>query len=153
MLDAIRGMEYVLWMAKADGDRDVAKEETVRNNHPDISCYHIQQAMEKYIKAQLISVGEEPDRTANIRSLLDQVYVSLGEVPPRALRGPAGVLTDYEVAARYPGPDFTCEDYGRGVVAFDAIAASLDAMGLDVPSWDDPPRFLDAQDCPDDAAL
>ncbi|MCI6547608.1 MAG: hypothetical protein MR415_03050, partial [Coriobacteriaceae bacterium] len=58
-----------------------------------------------------------------------------------------------EVAARYPGSDFTYEDYERGIRAFDEIAESLDALGLDVPSWDDPPRFLDVQDCKDDATL
>ena len=150
MLDAIRGMEYVSWMAKADGDRDVAKEETVRNNHPDIACYHIQQAMEKYMKAQLVSLGEVPERTHDLSLLLNHLYLASGEEPDLSIAADAGQLSSYEVTTRCPGVTFSTEDVTRAIGAYEAMAESLREAGFEVPGWDDPERYVEVPPLADD---
>jgi HEPN domain-containing protein len=63
-------------------------------------CFHLQQAVEKSIKAILVSKNIAFPKTHNIRTLLDllpkEIYL------PKNLQKTAK-LTDYSVSARYPG--------------------------------------------------
>jgi HEPN domain-containing protein len=63
-------------------------------------CFHAQQAVEKALKAVLITKGIAPPKTHNIRILLD--LLSQAIIIPQEIEDSAG-LTDYAVTSRYPG--------------------------------------------------
>ena len=86
------------------GMSDLASAEYLMGMRPrplEIIAFHCQQAVEKCLKAYLVSKGEEPDRTHDIGFLLtlterfDPAFASL--VPGCV------ALTDYAVKLRYPG--------------------------------------------------
>jgi HEPN domain-containing protein len=63
-------------------------------------CFHAQQAVEKCLKAVLVSRGIAPPATHNLKTLVERFPPGL-EVPAHVVD--ATVLTDYAVTARYPG--------------------------------------------------
>jgi HEPN domain-containing protein len=66
--------EYIkLWIKKADGDLKVAKRE-LQYEDPvlDAVCFHLQQAVEKYLKAFLSKFLEKIEKTHNLEFLLEQ---------------------------------------------------------------------------------
>ena len=68
---------------------------------PETACYHAQQAVEKILKALLISRGAAAPRTHNLVALLDAA-VEL-EPSTAGLKEACSVLTPYAVDLRYPG--------------------------------------------------
>jgi HEPN domain-containing protein len=67
--------------------------------HP--SCFHSQQAAEKYLKAYLTRRQVEFPKTLSIRELLDLVKTFDSDLSETLL--PASALTPYGVELRYPG--------------------------------------------------
>ena len=63
-------------------------------------CFHAQQAVEKALKAILVSYSVPFPRTHSIRMLIDLLvqYLSVPEAVQEA-----AILTDYAVMTRYPG--------------------------------------------------
>lgn len=91
------------------------------------ACFDAQQAAEKALKALLVLRGVQVPRTHAIAELITML-VELGfDMPPDVHE--ASTLTDYAVAARYPGPSepVLVEDYERAV----AIAATVVAWASD----------------------
>jgi HEPN domain-containing protein len=86
-------------MARAKADRAIP--EVVLED----LCFDAQQAAEKAIKAILVAVQRSFPKTHSIGELLDLVEASGVRVPVEL--GDARALTEYAVAARYPG-------FGRG---------------------------------------
>ena len=91
-----------LWMIKADNDLKTGKDELATENPAtDTVCFHMQQCVEKYLKAFLIFKGKEISKTHNLAVILQQCI----EIDPefKKLRSTgADELTLYTVAARYP---------------------------------------------------
>ena len=67
----------------------------------DVAIYHCQQAGEKAVKAYLQWRDEPFAKTHNLRALVIQAAAL--EKGFDALEGPAGILTPYVSAFRYPG--------------------------------------------------
>jgi HEPN domain-containing protein len=67
----------------------------------DIVCFHLQQCVEKYLKARLEEEGLGFPRTHDLERLLDLAV----RVEPiwASLRPAMTALTDYAVEVRYPG--------------------------------------------------
>lgn len=94
--------EYVnKWIKKADNDLKVASNELSLSTEYMVTeaiCFHSQQAAEKLLKAYLIALGIDFDRTHNIEYLIklcsskDKDFIDLD----------AGNLTSYAVNIRYP---------------------------------------------------
>ncbi|MCP5105170.1 MAG: HEPN domain-containing protein [bacterium] len=66
--------EYIkLWIKKADGDLKVAKRE-LQTEDPvlDAVCFHLQQAVEKYLKAFLTKFLDKIEKTHNLEFLIEQ---------------------------------------------------------------------------------
>lgn len=142
MCEQVKGLAYRAWMAKADEDRSLARSGLVSGHYPSMACYLAQQAMEGYVKAQLVSLGNEPDGSHDLWFLLDRLYLASGAATDLAISADAGLLSSYETTARYPGIRFTRNDVTRAVRAYGAIAASLQGEGFEVPGWDDPTRYV-----------
>lgn len=94
--DAVRN-----WITKAENDLKIGKDEIVTERPAtDCICFHMQQCVEKYLKAFLIYHGKEFRKTHNIAELIelcseiDQEFEKLKEIG-------AIELTDYAVEIRY----------------------------------------------------
>lgn len=93
--------EFVVqWMNKANEDLLVVKKLTEFEMVALSSiCFHCQQAVEKYLKAYLISNGKEIKKTHNIEFLLSECEdfdSGFAEIDPKN-------LSDFGVEIRYPG--------------------------------------------------
>jgi HEPN domain-containing protein len=90
------------WINKADQDIRAARALLLQDPplfHP--SCFHSQQAAEKYLKACLTQRQVEFPKTHNIRELLELVRATDSDLAI-GLRH-AVALTPFGVEARYPG--------------------------------------------------
>src|SRR6266481_2669476 len=92
------------WVRKAEADHQAA-ELAARGSAPlhDQVCFHCQQSAEKYLKALMEELGLSIPRIHDLdelRRLLLPHHPAL-----RSLRRGAAFLTNFAVAARYPGFD------------------------------------------------
>ncbi len=90
------------WIYKADLDLRSAL--ALLSQNPPLlypSCFHSQQAAEKYLKAFLARRQVEFPKTHSIRELLKLVSTVAGELAETLL--PAARLTPYGADIRYPG--------------------------------------------------
>jgi HEPN domain-containing protein len=90
------------WIEKAESDWEVAQRvyRARKRPHYDAACFHVQQCVEKYLKAKLNEAGVVPQKTHNLSDLLDDV---LPAEPAWATLRPLLIgLTKYAVLYRYP---------------------------------------------------
>ena len=90
------------WVLKAESDlKTAALLLRVRRDCPtDIVCFHVQQCVEKYLKAMLVLNAIEFPRTHQISLLLALVPA---QVRPVLAPQEQDRLTEYAVTTRYPG--------------------------------------------------
>lgn len=90
------------WIDKAEHDFISARHLlTLKRNCPtDVVCFHVQQCIEKYLKALLIFYGVDFGRTHQISILISFLPK---EARPHLTIEEQERLTDYAVTARYPG--------------------------------------------------
>jgi HEPN domain-containing protein len=88
------------WLRRARSDLALARGRLKKSVLAEDLCFHAQQAVEKSLKAILISKGIDFPRTHNLRILIDAL-------PETVFRDPildsSAALTDYAVSTRYPG--------------------------------------------------
>ncbi len=91
------------WIAKAEGDFNTAQRELQVADTPnyDAVCFHAQQCVEKYLKAKLVDVGIEFEKTHDLGIILDML-VPL-EPSCEELREDMDSLSGLAVEVRYPG--------------------------------------------------
>lgn len=90
-------------------------------------CFHAQQAVEKALKAVLVSRLFPFPKTHNIRTLLDLMPENV--TPPQQVQE-AVTLTDYAVLSRYPG-DFepvTEEEYQEALRMAEVVVKWADGV-------------------------
>ena len=88
------------WLLHAQSDLALARISPPEDVMLEGLCFHAQQAVEKALKALLVSYNLEFPRTHNIGSLLDLLPDTVSI--PSEVEEAAG-LTDYAVMTRYPG--------------------------------------------------
>jgi HEPN domain-containing protein len=90
------------WIELADKDLALA-EHTAKTMWPvphEIVCFHCQQFVEKYLKAFLISKGQEPPYIhdlAKLAALCETENSEFGQIKQKCI-----ILTEYGVQPRYP---------------------------------------------------
>ena len=98
------------WIVKAEGDfYTLAREAQVKKNvNYDGICFHVQQCVEKYLKARLCEASIELGKIHDLVALLDQVV----KVEPswESFRADMAFLTEFGVHFRYPGESADRED-------------------------------------------
>lgn len=121
------------WVEKAEGDVRTALRELAVQEHPnwDAVCFHAQQAVEKYLKALLITRGEAFPKTHDLRFLLDMVARHFPEWAED--REEVSWLSFSAVEARYPGQPITREEAERAVAVMQRSRTRLRAA-LDLPA-------------------
>src|SRR2546421_9325157 len=91
------------WIDKAEADYAAAQmlRRSRKKYSRDIVCFHLQQCVEKYLKARLEEAGIAFAKTHDLEKLLDLVLA----VEPMwaSFRAAMISLTDYAVEVRYPG--------------------------------------------------
>lgn len=124
------------WITKAEHDLKIGQGE-LRTDDPatDMVCYHMQQAVEKYLKGYLSSQGKSFRRTHDIAELIEQCRDVDAEFDLLYRHG-ADALTVFGVDVRYP-EDFympTREEADRSVLVAlqvrDFVSVKLRAAGL-----------------------
>ncbi len=89
------------WLIKAENDIKIGKDEFLTDSPAtDAICFHMQQAVEKYLKAFLIFNGKEIRRTHDIAELIEKCK----EIDPdfqQLFDIDADMLTSYAVEIRY----------------------------------------------------
>jgi len=91
------------WIELADKDLALA-EHTAKTMWPtphEIVCFHCQQFVEKYLKAFLVSKGQEPPYIhdlAKLAALCEDENPVFGQIKQKCIS-----LTEYGVHPRYPG--------------------------------------------------
>ncbi|MDR0442238.1 MAG: HEPN domain-containing protein [Treponema sp.] len=91
------------WIELADKDLALARH-TAKTMWPiphEIVCFHCQQFTEKYLKAFLVSKGQEPPYIhdlAKLASLCEAENQEFGQIKQKCI-----ILTEYGVQPRYPG--------------------------------------------------
>jgi len=93
------------WVLKAESDLKIVKHELKLDENEivkDISCYHCQQAVEKFLKAFLLFHKIEFPRTHNLEYLLELCIEIDKDFKNIDVEG----LTDYAVNIRYPDMEY-----------------------------------------------
>lgn len=90
------------WCIRADHDLKIGKDEMLTDDaSTDMICFHMQQCVEKYLKAFMIAHGKEITKT-HILSLLIQQCIEIDEDFNGLFEIEADRLTMYAVEVRYP---------------------------------------------------
>lgn len=94
------------WLKKAENDFKAAQNEleiTKKRKLTDVICFHCQQAVEKYLKAFLVSKNINFKKTHNLEALLDTCKKIDSEFENLYV----GDLSYYAVEVRYPDDFYT----------------------------------------------
>jgi len=98
------------WVDKAEADYAAALllRRSRKKHSRDIVCFHLQQCVEKYLKARLEESGLTFPKTHDLERLLDLAVT----VEPMwaSLRPSLAAITDYAVEVRYPGRTTTAAE-------------------------------------------
>ncbi|HOP31591.1 MAG TPA: HEPN domain-containing protein [Spirochaetota bacterium] len=91
-----------LWFKKAQNDLKTGRDE-FQTDEPatDTICFHMQQAVEKYLKGFLVYHGLEAEKTHNISRILNQCINLDSSFSVLADAG-IEILTPYGTVIRYP---------------------------------------------------
>lgn len=90
------------WILKAENDLKIGKDELfTKNPATDGICFHMQQCVEKYLKAFLIYNNKEIRKTHDIAELI-QLCSNIDKEFLQLYDFDAAELTDYAVDIRYP---------------------------------------------------
>ena len=96
-----RRVNVEAWLQKADQDIRAADRLPAGADLNEPRVFHCQQAVEKYLKGMLIALDVEPERTHDIRLLL-QACRDVGIADTSRIME-AEILSGFAVEARYPG--------------------------------------------------
>jgi HEPN domain-containing protein len=125
--------ETAEWVAKAEGDFADAQRGYRARTHPnpDGVCFHVQQCLEKYLKARLVEAGVSFPKSHDLGRILDLI-VPL-EPLWEAWRRDFNLIASFAVEYRYPGESATKEDARRTFRLCRTLRASLrESLGLSI---------------------
>jgi HEPN domain-containing protein len=118
------------------GDHDIGSAQLLYDQHgyTDSIAYHIQQAMEKYLKGYLVLKGRKPPRMHDLDVLLDAVADFEPDVYERYI-DLCERATRYYIDDRYPPgpvPDYTRSEIGEDLrLAWELIETLRQKAGID----------------------
>ena len=90
------------WIKKAEADLRIAKKLLELNEETWVIAFHVEQAVEKYLKAFLIKNNKRFRKTHNIKEILD-LCIEIDRDFERLRDIDVEYLTEYATSIRYPG--------------------------------------------------
>lgn len=123
------------WIEKAEGDFAVARREIRVRTRPnyDAVCFHVQQCVEKYLKAILQEHAIPFAKTHDLVALLDEVVRVAPLLEP--FRESLDLLTSFAVVFRYPG-DSASKEMARDAMKQCSAIRSVARSTLGLPESD-----------------
>ena len=88
------------WFEKGEADFQTARFLHENRKYPEIIVFHIQQAVEKYLKGFLISKGWKLEKTHDLVKLLNQAVTCNQDL--QRFKEYCQKLTEYYIESRYP---------------------------------------------------
>ena len=125
----------VEWVENAEENYVVAQQ-LQQGQHPlyNLVCFHVQQCVEKYLKAWLQEADISFSRTHDLKELLELIVPS---VPIWQVWEPDfSSLSKYAITTRYPGASATADDAEQAVHICDEVRRAVREqlkLPLDVP--------------------
>ena len=114
--------EALLWLAKADADIFGART-LLAGGQPDLAAFHVQQALEKALKALLVAAAQDVRRTHDIDALATSARVHWPDV--LASPFPLAAIGQWYVTTRYPGLDTALPAAAEVAEALEAVASLI----------------------------
>jgi HEPN domain-containing protein len=128
----VQWREALLWPAKADIDVAAART-LLAADQPEPAAFHVQQAVEKALKALLVAAAQDVRRTHDIDQLATIARAHWPAVLPASFA--LAAVSQWYVTTRYPGPDDVPAMPEEVREALDAVAALIAAIkGLAPPA-------------------
>jgi len=108
------------WLRFAKADLAISRVSATEDILLESLCFHAQQSVEKSLKAVLLAKGITCPRTHNLKMLVELLPP---DIPAPEAVMESVVLTEYAIAARYPGEfeDITQDEYMEAVNLADAV--------------------------------
>lgn len=125
--------EIAEWIAKAEADWATAQREFRVRRRPnfDAVCFHVQQCVEKYLKARLILGNINFPKTHDLVALLALAQKVEPLWPP--WKDSLAKLTYYGVTVRYPGESAEREDAAEALKLAKSLRSEIrSSLGLAV---------------------
>src|SRR5271167_2195253 len=124
----VQWREALLWLAKADADIFGART-LLDGGQPDLAAFHVQQALEKALKALLVAAARDVRRSHDIDLLATLVRAHWPDLLPSPFA--LAAIGQWYVTTRYPDPDAvspTIAEVGEALVAVAALIAAIVAL-------------------------
>jgi HEPN domain-containing protein len=119
------------WIEKAEADANTARREVqvVEDPNWDAVCFHVQQAIEKYLKGLLLKDDLAPSRTHDLAVLLNPLLNRYPDL--KKLHDDMEWISAFAVEIRYPGETADKADAKKAVAIMErAIKAFLNKFPL-----------------------
>lgn len=105
-----------IWIRRAENDLKIGKDELLtKDPATDAVCFHMQQCVEKYLKAFLVFHGKEFPRSHDI-ALLVSLCSNIDAEFSCLIEWGVDTLTDYAVMVRYDEPIFPSVEEAKRAV-------------------------------------
>lgn len=122
--DLIQWQEAQRWLAKAD--EDLAAAHRLLPEIVNQAAFHVQQAMEKTLKALMVAKRQEIRKTHDISLLMSLVRPLWPDLIPQ--RFSIAELTEWYLVSRYPGLDEVALTISDVTAAFALVADLMTAV-------------------------
>jgi len=124
----VQWREALLWLAKADADIFGART-LLAGGQPDLAAFHVQQALEKALKALLVAAAQDVRRSHDIDMLATLARGHWPDLLPAPFA--LAAVSQWYVTTRYPDPDAmlpTAAEVGEALEAAASLIAAIIAL-------------------------
>jgi HEPN domain-containing protein len=121
----IQWREALLWLAKADADI-VGARTLLAGAQLDLAAFHVQQALEKALKALLVAAAQDVRRSHDIDMLATLARAYWPDLLPSPFA--LAAISQWYVTTRYPDPDAVSPTIVEVDEALEAVASLIAAI-------------------------
>jgi len=118
----VQWREALLWLTKANADITGGRT-LLAGGQPDLAAFHVQQALEKALKALLVAAAQDVRRTHDIDQLATLARGHWQDLV--ATPFPLAAVSQWYVTTRYPDPDALLPTIAEVEEALEAVASLI----------------------------
>jgi HEPN domain-containing protein len=135
--ELIQWREARRWLAKAEEDLAAAQVLSA-GNLLDPAAFHLQQALEKALKALAVAAGRDIRRTHDLETLMSEAHQSWPSLV--SFPSPLANVSEWYLVSRYPDMDELAPTSDEIADAFVQIVALVEAIKAVAPPMERPPK-------------